>query len=216
MQNRAIAAVILVAITAPGARAAFDDTITFSDVPIGSSIDGVTIRNVLFSFAHADRNSAVVDDGLGVTPFVSMPSLSGSPQGTLSLNFLEPVTSFGFGFALSRGGDIPDGAVVDVFDPDGAWLATVSADGKAGIRNEYFYSSSQLTIQGLGPIGSASINFAQFLPIGDQQSQQLPIFRFAFDNLGYSYGSVLVPMPTPSLMGAAGLACVFTRRRRTD
>lgn len=200
---------------ASAASAAFQETICFDEVSSGTLANGLTIKNVGFSIQDiAGRANAALGPGPGATPYVSAPMLEGPTLGTLGLRFAQPVTTFGFGFALSVGGAVPAAVAVDVFDPQGAFLATVIADGKPGNRGVSFYSSNQLTLLGLGPIGSASLNFADYLPLGDGPSQGIPIVRFAIDNLGYTIAAIPVPLPTTGLLGAAGLLCLSVRRRR--
>ena len=216
LNHRAVISVLLAVGTSSTALAGFDEIITFDEVPLGTVVDGLSIKNVGFSILGvAERGTATVAVGPGVTPFVSAPLIEGPTQAGLGLNFAQPVNAFGFGFAMSVGGTVPNAVVVDVFDPQGNFLDTFSASGKAGNRGENFFSSGQIIIQGLGPIGSAVVNFADYVPTGSTLSDGIPIVRFAFDNLGYDFSGVVIPLPTPALLGAAGLVGLAARRRRS-
>lgn len=216
MHNRcAVVAVLAAAASTSVALAGYDEVITFNEVPLGTLVDGLTIKNVGFTVTgQPDRGSAAIGSGPGLTPFVSAPMIEGPALSTLGLHFAQPVDAFGFGFAVSVGGAVPNAVIVDVFDPDGAFLGTFTADGKAGNRGEYFFSSGLLAVAGLGPIGSASINFADYAPTVQGLSQGIPIVRFGLDNLGYDFSAVTVPLPTSGLLSAAGLLGLASRRRR--
>ena len=201
--------------TAAPALAGYDEIITFDEVSLGTVVNGLSIKNVGFSVSGpADRGTVTIDVGPGTTPYVAAPLIEGPTISTLGLQFHQPVNAFGFGFAVSVGGAVPNAVVVDVYDPQGGFLATLTANGKAGNRGENFFSSGLFTAIGLGPIGSASVKFAEYAPVGTTLSQGVPIVRFALDNLGYDFAAVVVPLPTTGLLTAAGLLCVGARRRR--
>lgn len=216
MHNRcAFIAVLVAAGSTSVALAGYDEVITFDEVPLGTVVDGLSIKNVGFAVTgQGDRGTATVNTGPGVTPYVSAPLIEGPALATLGLQFAQPVDAFGFAFAMSVGGVVPDAVVVDVFDPQGAFLGTFSADGEAGNRGDSFFSSGLFSVAGLGPIGSALVNFADYAPTGTGLSDGVPIVRFAFDNLGYDFSAITVPLPTSGLLSAAGFLGLASRRRR--
>lgn len=216
MRSIVAVAAVIIASSASVVRAGFDELINFEEVALGTAVDGLSIKNVGFTFGGPpERGTATISLGPGVTPYVSAPVLEGPTIGTLGLHFAQPVTAFGFGFAMSVGGAVPNAVVVDVYDPQGSHLGAFTANGKAGNRGEYFFSSGQLTVLGLGPIGSAQVKFADYAPLGGNLSDGIPIVRFAFDNLGYDFAAVVIPLPTSGAMAAAGLICLAARRRRS-
>lgn len=216
LNRRAIVTILLALGTSSTALAGFDEIITFDEVPFGTAADGLSIKNVGFSIQGIpNRGLPSIAAGPGTTPYVSSPVLEGPTLAALGLNFAQPVNAFGFGFALSVGGAVPNAVIVDVFDPQGNFLETFTANGEAGTRGGSFFSSGQLVIQGLGPIGSATVNFADYVPTGATLSDGIPIARFAFDNLGYDFSAVVIPLPTPALLSAAGLLGLSARRRRS-
>jgi len=198
------------------ALAGFDELITFDEVPLGTNADGMMILNALFSFQVEDRGSgATVSGGPGLTPYTSDPGIEGPTFGRLGVQFSQPIRAFGFGFALQSIGYVPDAVCVDIYDPMGGYLTTLKSDADSfQQRGEIEFSAGELTAGGFDCIGSIEVTFAQFQTFPGVAGG-VGIDRFLFDNLGYDFCDVSpVPLPTPALMGAAGLLAVGAVRRR--
>lgn len=199
------------------ALAGFDHVITFDEAPLGTDANGLIIANAQFSFGFpaARGSGAAIGNGPGVTTYTSDPGIEGTTFGSLGVEFLKPVTGFGFGFAFDTFDYVSDAVSVSLFDGEGNFLTKLTADadpfsyrGKGNVANGFVQAS------GFESIGGFSVDFADFDGGDGEERGGGGFSRFLFDNLGYDLKNAVVPLPTPAFMGAAGLIGVAAIRRR--
>lgn len=136
--------------------------------------------------------------------YVQQPALSGNADGILTLMFLQPLSAFSFGAAVSNfsGRGL---LTTSLFDPTDGALGSSTLDPVAGIGSRF--SEALFTCTG-APVGSASLDFGEVEAPG----------QFAFANLRFTDAQIsTVPEPASVVMLMAGLAmlCVLSARRRT-
>lgn len=201
--------------------------ITFESVPTGSLANGLQVGDISFSFGFPVGRGTNPNASVGFfpvnTPHTGGKGIEGPTSGFLGLNFARPVRNLAFGFALQGFNFVGDGSVrtgvtVDLFDPEGGFLGTYTQDADPVIFDERGggaeYASARFATGGMR-IGSASVWFAnEQMPIPDLLRSNSPIDRFFFDNVSYDLD--VIPLPTPMMLGAAGLAGVASIRRRRD
>lgn len=172
-------------------------TITFTGVPLGTAVDGLTIDGVEFGFqiGGIDSLDATVSlDGPGITPFNSPPNIEGNGSGVLSMTFLQPATSLSFGSHLSIGSNVSPGLTVQLYD---ALLAPIGAAIPLDMVPSPLFAGGMFGVSGV-EIGRAVIDFNAASTV-----------RFTVDNVAYT-----VPEPATMLLLGAGLAFTAARRRR--
>lgn len=149
-------------------------TLTFDELP-SQPVDGVSIGGVTFGFRIGGNPS---DDafynglGPGVTTYVQDPSLEGSADGTLTLQFDHPTTILRFGIARNCFCTLTPGVSVQLFSPGGHHSQGLISRPTAslGTFSEALFSYVGAAIQ------TAVITF----PSANEA------FRFALDNLTYA------------------------------
>lgn len=149
-------------------------TLTFDELP-SQPVDGVSIGGVTFGFRIGGNPS---DDafynglGPGVTTYVQDPSLEGSADGTLTLQFDHPTTILRFGIARNCFCTLTPGVSVQLFSPGGHHSQGLISRPTAslGTFSEALFSYVGAAIQ------TAVITF----PSANDA------FRFALDNLTYA------------------------------
>ena len=129
--------------------------------------------------------------------------------------------SFSFGFALEGSeftgdGSVLEGVIVQLFNPEGGFIGSFSQDATGVAFDERGggaeYASARFATGGTR-IGSANIMFAQEQqPIPPTLRSFSPIDQFFIDNIAIEF--VVIPLPTPVLMGVAGLLGLASIRRR--
>lgn len=196
-----------------------------SSFPTGTPADGLEIGGLTFSFGFplgrgTNPNASVGFFPVG-TPHTGGKGIEGPTSGFLGLNFARPVRNLAFGFALQGSqftgdGSVRIGVTVDLFDPDGGFIGSFTQDAEPVFFDERGggaeYASARFAAGGTR-IGSANIMFAdEQEPLPPMLRSFSPIDRFFFDNLAFDLD--VVPLPTPALMAAAGLAGLASIRRR--
>jgi hypothetical protein len=106
----------LVALTLPSFGA---PKVTFSEVSVGSALNGLTING--FAFTETISNTFVAGTGAGPgdTNSVTKPSAlgNGNPAGqVISVMLPELSTAFGFAYALLASGTLPNGVTISLFN----------------------------------------------------------------------------------------------------
>jgi hypothetical protein len=139
LATNAQASPIVVPLAAFGAPA-----VTFSEVPLGTPLNGLTING--FSFTETVVNTTVANGGPGDTNSITQPAAlgAGNPQGeVITVNLPSLMSDFGFGYAILAGGVVPNAVTVTLFNGAtnlGSLSYTASPDpnfpgGFAGIGN---------------------------------------------------------------------------------
>ncbi len=176
--------------------------ITFAEAefPEGTMIDGLAVDTLdgsplpaplSFAFSSAD---ATINGGPGDITYVQFPNIEGDSTGTLTIDFGGATTSVTFGFALSCGPPITDGATAQALNAQGNPVGPpVSVDA---LDFDGGFAENQLTLSPGGSFRAAEITF---------NSADGACSRFAFDNLTYDFQGV----PTLPSGWIAGLVLVL-------
>jgi len=91
--------------------------VDFTEAPLGTPINGLTING--FAFAEPSANTFVAFGGPGSTNTITQPSAlsAGNPAGHfVSITMPTAMDEFGFGYALLTSGTISDGVTITLFD----------------------------------------------------------------------------------------------------
>ena len=131
--------------------------VTFSEVALGTALDGLTINGLTFS--ETISNTFVNAGGPGNTSNITQPSAlgNGNPTGeiiTVTMNTL--MSGFGFGYALLAGGTVADGVTITLFDGAinlGSLVYSASPDpsfpgGFAGIGSTTAFNRAEIVFSG--------------------------------------------------------------------
>jgi hypothetical protein len=196
-----------------------------SDIPTGSLADGLQVGDLTFSFGFpvgrgTNPNASVGFFPVG-TPHTGGKGIEGPTSGILGLTFARPVRSLAFGFALQGSnffgdGSVLNGVTVELFDPEGGFIGSFTQDADPVMFDDRGggaeYASARFATGGMR-IGSASVTFpSEQTPVPPLLRSNAPIDRFFFDNVSFDLD--VIPLPTPALLGAAGLAGLGMVRRR--
>lgn len=195
------------------------------DAPVGTPVNGLEIGGVSFSYGFPANRGTTAGAFVGFfpvnTPHTDGKGVAGSTAGLLGLTFARPVRSLSFGFALEGSQFVGDGSVrmgviVDLFDPEGGFIGSFSQDAEPVFVDERGggaeYASARFATGGMR-IGSANVMFAQDqIPIPEPDRSFSPIDNFFFDNLAVEFA--VIPLPSPALLGGAGLLGLASIRRR--
>lgn len=90
--------------------------VTFSEVALGTPVNGLTING--FAFSETIANTSVANGGPGNTTHITQPSALGAanPAGeVITVNLPGMTSEFGFGYAILASGTIADGVTVTLF-----------------------------------------------------------------------------------------------------
>jgi len=101
---------------------------TFAAIPGGfQPVNGITLQGVTFT----DTTGANIDAGNGGTEvYTQDPVIEGQTGGeTLTMNFAVPTSILQFGVALSTQGNVTNAVSVKLYDQNGTFLKTVTANG---------------------------------------------------------------------------------------
>lgn len=193
LTRRALALILAFGVAAP-LRA---DLITFSERPMGTVVNGLTIGNVSFNFLAPNPLDCTIATGPGLTTFVQAPLAEGNAAGMLRLTFGAPVTSIQYGFALSTLAPTPVGSTMQLFDVARNPIGVVSAPGQPLGS----FTEGLVSVNSPVPIKWAMCTFDWTIAA-----------RFAFDNLRTNHvGGVI---PEPGTLALLGFGAVALRRRR--
>ncbi|HBS28111.1 MAG TPA: hypothetical protein DEB06_01375 [Phycisphaerales bacterium] len=219
-----LAAVCAAALSAAApAFAGFDEFISFDESPLGTLVNGLTIKNATFGFSAGIGRGLAGSERVGPDATIAQtltslntsgPGIVGPDVGRLVVKFGVPVTGLGFGFAVESFTTVEGAIAVDLFDPEGKFLARRVSDaigiGDRGVA----YASNMFTAGGIGDIGSIVIEFPGLNPV-DSTEERSQFTAFSIDGLGYNFGDLRpVPLPSAALLGGAGLMAIGGVRRR--
>jgi subtilisin family serine protease len=163
-------------------------TITFDEVPLGMTVDGMDIEDVSFRFYVDEQPSDqayVIGGSTFETEYIQIPCIDGDSDGILVLDFGIPVYGVSYGFLLASYGFQQNASTMIFIDSSYRTIDTFSADA-----NEMGFGWMEGTNSGTStkPIAHAVISFTHY----DQQFNE-----FLLDNLMYN------PIPLGSLPEAA-------------
>ncbi len=146
-------------------------TITFDELPYGTTVDGMIIGDVTFGFSSID---ATINGGPGNTQYIQTPNIEGDATGILTMDFAVPVFGVSYGFVLSDTSFQPDASTMVFYDSLMRAIYVYSADaadmGFGWIEGLNVGTSTK-------PIARVEITFSH---------PQLEFTRFALDNVNYS------------------------------
>ena len=201
MKKQATICILLVLMSTGAANAAV--TLTFDELPT-QKVDGLSYMGVTFGFTVGGNPSTdAVYNGVGpeMLTYLQDPTLEGTSEGILTLDFSTPTDQLEFGVALNSYEAQTMGYAVRLYDPSYQLIGVYFNETSPLVR----WSEGLFTYSG-APVSRAVIGF------NDQAAD-----RFAVDNL--TINSVPVnPIPAPGavLLGGIGLGFVnWMRRRRT-
>jgi hypothetical protein len=128
--------------------------LTFTGIPDGTEVNGLTAGGLLFSYSLGNGN-VVIDGGPGVTNNINPPNIvsTGNPSGILTVSLPGPTDLFGYGYALLSQGNIANATTITLFSgvtnvgslsyaaaPD-----IVFSGGFAGIQSTILFDRAQVT-----------------------------------------------------------------------
>ncbi|MGB3092167.1 MAG: hypothetical protein WBC42_03020, partial [Candidatus Zixiibacteriota bacterium] len=163
-------------------------TITFDEVLLGMTVDGMNIEDVKFRFFVDDRPSddaIIVGGGLFDAEYIQIPCIEGDSEGRLALDFAIPVYGVSYGFLLSAPGYQPNASTMYLIDSSFRVIDTVSVDAN---DMGFYYMEGMNSGTSTKPIAHVVITFS---------NPNLDFQRFLLDNLTYN------PVPGGALPEAA-------------
>jgi len=170
--------------------------IDFSEIPLGTSINGTTIKGASFTFEVGGMPSfdAVTSNlGPGVTPLSAPPYLEGNSAGLLTASWQTPVHALGFSFFLNSSIQVPQGVAIRLFDENGVNFDSFFPD----LAPTPINSAVAFTYSGGTPVARLTVD----------PNESLGASRFIVDNLQFQ------PIPEPAAALAAGFLLLRRRRR---
>ena len=181
----------------PGAFPAGSTLITFTGLPSGTEVNGLTVGGVLFSYSLGN-GQVIIDGGPGVTNNIDPQNIVsvGNPSGILTLSLPGLATTFGYGYAILNTVAVPNATTITLF----SGATNVGSLSYNGLPDPTF-TGGFAGIQSTIPFDRVQITFAAQAP------------AFAVDNVRIAS----VPEPTTMLLlgtGLAGLAARVRRRRK--
>lgn len=162
-------------------------TLTMDDLGV-QPVDGLmhpTGVNFAFTIDGLPSNAATYGgNGPGMTLFVDDPSIEGSTNGVLTIEFPEPSSVVEFGIALLGTGSITNAVEVELLSTSGEPLFSGGLDFEVAedfTETRFVYSGN--------PVATAIVDFTP-------ASTMMPVLpRFAFDNLTF-----VLPEPSSLIM----------------
>lgn len=183
----------------PGAFPPGTTPITFTGLPTGTEVNGLTVGGILFNYSLGNGH-VIIDGGPGVTNNVSPQNIVsiGNPTGILTLTLSGLTTQLGYGYAVLSVAPVASATTITLFNgvtnvgslAYNGVLDPIFAGGFAGIQSTNAFDRVQITFSG-----------------------QVP--AFAVDNI---LVGATVPEPATMLLlgtGLAGIAAKVRRRRKT-
>ena len=185
----------------PGAFPATSTLITFTGLPDGTEVNGLSVGGVLFSYSLGN-GLVIIDGGPGVTNNIDPPNVVsvGNNTGVLRLTLPGLFDMFGYGYAILNTVPVSNATTIDLF----SGMTPVGSLSYNGVPDPLF-AGGFAGIQSTIPFNNVAISF---------NSTVAP--AFALDNIRVTSVSAV---PEPSTMflilsGAAGL--LWGTRRRSS
>jgi hypothetical protein len=180
----------------PGAFPSGSPLVTFTGVPDGTEVNGLTSGGLLFNYSLGNGH-VVINGGPGVTNNINPPNIVsiGNNTGILTVSLPGPTDLFGYGYALLSQANIANATTITLF----SGLTNVGSLSYAGVPDIVFtggFAGIQSTIL----FDRAQVTF---------NSAAAP--AFAMDNV--RVGTV-VPEPSSILLVVVGALGGFWRKHR--
>ena len=191
-----------------GAFPAGSSLTTFTGLPLGTEVNGLTVDpavgvgGILFEYSLGNGRVAI-NVGPNTTGNINQPAIVSNPgannSGVLTMTLPFFVDTFGYGFALQGTGTIPDGTILSIFagaTPLGSLSYTATPDasvpgGFAGIRSTVPFNRVEATFNSVSAVS------------------------FALDNVRRGPAVAAVPEPTiVALLGTGVLGMIVGARAR--
>ncbi|MFN0133314.1 MAG: hypothetical protein ACKVW3_12410 [Phycisphaerales bacterium] len=174
--------------------------IRFDNHAAGTPVTGLATNGVAFGYvgnaaAHIALNLP------GANPSNRNAQIVGETSGILTLAFDQPTSILGLRFSLNSTNLVLSAATINLYDTAGSMLASVAASAVPNLPAGL--TAGSFAITGMGLIKSAQIQFA---------GGGAPLF--SIDDLEFEQPESVVPLPTPLLLGVAGLGLALLARRR--
>ena len=194
----AIAADASVISVAPGAFPASSTLITFTGLPDGTEVNGLSSGGVLFDYSSGNGH-VIIDGGPGVTNNIDPPNVVslGDPSGVLTLALPGFFDMFGYGYAILNDALVANATTISLFSGT-TNVGSLSYDGAP----DPFFTGGFAGIRSTVPFDRVAITF---------NATAAP--AFALDNIRLTPA---IPEPSTTLLtlsGAAGLLWVTTRKK---
>src|SRR5215471_1448422 len=89
---------------------------TFTGLPDGTEVNGLTVDGITFSYSLG-AGKVVIDGGPGITNNIDPPNIvsEGDNTGVLSMTLPSSVTLFGYGYAMGSVGSVLNATTISLF-----------------------------------------------------------------------------------------------------
>jgi hypothetical protein len=183
----------------PGAFPATSALITFTGLPDGTEVNGLSVGNVLFSYSLGN-GFVIIDGGPGVTNNIDPPNVvsSGDPSGVLVLTLPGFFDMFGYGYAILNTTAVPNATTVTLFNGT-TNVGSLSYDGVP----DPSFAGGFAGLQSTTPFNIVEIAF---------NFTAAP--AFALDNIRFASVSAIPEPSTMLLMLSAAAGLLWGTRRR--
>jgi hypothetical protein len=174
--------------------------ITFTGIPDGTEVNGLSVGGVLFNYSLGNGH-VIINGGPGVTNNINPQNIvsTGNPAGILTLTLSGLTHSIGYGYAILSVGPVVGATTITLFNG----VTNVGSLAYNGLPDPVF-TGGFAGIQSTLAFNRVEVTF---------NTAQAP--AFALDNVVLG---AAVPEPTTMLLlgtGLAGIAAKVRRRRRS-
>ena len=158
----------------PGTFPGTTTPITFTGLTSGTEVNGLTSGGVTFNYSLGN-GAVIIDGGPGITNNLNPPNVVsvGNPAGALTLMLPGEFDTFGFGYALQTGANVPNAVTVNLFNGN-TNVGTISypsspdpnfTGGYAGVQSTAPFNRAVLTFNSAAAPAFAldNIQFAKLI-----------------------------------------------------